>query len=536
MSHSEYYLQYILDKMPVLLTQVDRDEDSPTFGSCDRNYWHLKIRDFSSAILQQAGLAIALVNKINFKNNIYYGKEQLETWSKATLYFWKNIQLRDGSFNEYYPNEHGFPPTAFSLFAVCETYKILKLNDIELEKAFARTSKYLVNHIEPKAYNQEIASITALYSAYTILEEEWIKEGIEKKLIRILELQSEEGWFSEYGGADIGYLSVSYDMLAEYYWMSKDERVLLALTKLTNFVKYFVHPDKTIGGEYGSRNTIYFLPNGLEVMTCLENKDAIVVKNFLYNKNAYFMNSIDDRYNSHYIVHSYLRALKKELEFNKDKNVNYLDELPLKKSKKKYFEKSGLISYHTNMYSCYIALKKGGVIKIFNKTNEIYIDCGYRFKDGNKIAMTNWQDDLYEISFSNNTATVEGKFNMIKLHVSSPIKHFILRIASFTFGNKIIGQLKKMIILNDRHIKGSYFRRVIELKENTIIIKDSITLDKKRIIYLAPTSSLRHVASGKFFQTSELLGEHKRLIEAKSLSRTVKINIESGKIDENIYE
>ena len=49
------------------------------------------------------------------------------------------------------------------------------------------------------------------------MKEEWILTGLNKKLERILQLQSEEGWFPEYGGADIGYLSVSLDMLAEYY-------------------------------------------------------------------------------------------------------------------------------------------------------------------------------------------------------------------------------------------------------------------------------------------------------------------------------
>ena len=68
----EYYKKFIINKVPLVLTQVDRDKDSKTFGSCDRNYWHLKIRDFSSAILQQTGLTLALLYKLEFDGNVYH--------------------------------------------------------------------------------------------------------------------------------------------------------------------------------------------------------------------------------------------------------------------------------------------------------------------------------------------------------------------------------------------------------------------------------------------------------------------------------
>ena len=46
------YRDYIRKKLPLVLTQIDRDRHSKTYGCCDRNFWHLKIRDFPSAILQ----------------------------------------------------------------------------------------------------------------------------------------------------------------------------------------------------------------------------------------------------------------------------------------------------------------------------------------------------------------------------------------------------------------------------------------------------------------------------------------------------
>ena len=46
------FAKYLL---PRILTQISRDRNLPLTGCGDRNYWHYKIRDFSSLIIQQAG-------------------------------------------------------------------------------------------------------------------------------------------------------------------------------------------------------------------------------------------------------------------------------------------------------------------------------------------------------------------------------------------------------------------------------------------------------------------------------------------------
>ena len=138
------YADFVLKNAPRVITQIDRDPNSKTYGSCDRNFWHLKTRDFSSAILQQSGLVLALLYSNDFEGNVYYKNENIKEWAVATVYYWAKVQLKDGSFNEYYPHEHGFPPTAFSLFSACEIYKKLKLKDEMLVSKMAKTAHYLV--------------------------------------------------------------------------------------------------------------------------------------------------------------------------------------------------------------------------------------------------------------------------------------------------------------------------------------------------------------------------------------------------------
>ncbi len=504
------YTEYVLKMAPKVLSQVDRDKHSKNFGDCDRNHWHLKIRDFSSAILQQTGLTMALLYTLDFPGNVFYRKEVVKEWAEGTVYYWKSIQLRDGSFNEYYPNEHGFPPTAFSLYAMCEVYKRLQMKDEKILCAFRKTAKYLSAHIEEKAYNQELASITALYSAYTVLAEDWILDGLDRKLERILKLQSKEGWFCEYGGADIGYLSVSLDMLAEYYWMSRDERVLEPLNRVVGFLQYFVHPDVSVGGEYASRNTIYFLPNGLQVMSNLGNETAKAMKRFLYQdsgKAFYFLDAVDDRYYSHYLLHSFLRAIEKAGREKGQEAVGY--QLPFQHDQERYFKEAGLLSLTRGNVYLIVGASKGGVCRVFCGGEERFSDYGYRVKLGEgKIAATNWQSADYQISYEAGRLKIAGNMNLVKQKVATPIMLSGLRVVSAVAGSRIIGTLKKLIILVDKKT-DIRFEREISIDADQIVIEDSIRSPQKINLECADSFSLRHVASGKFFSLADL-GAHSR--------------------------
>lgn len=501
----ELYREYILKNAPKVLTQIDRDAHSKTYGSCDRNHWHLKIRDFTSAILQQSGLFLAVLYDLEFEGNIFYHNKNVRDWAEATVRYWAEIQLKDGSFNEYYPWEHGFPPTAFSLFSSCEIYRRLQLHDTYLERKIEKTARHLTNHIEKQALNQELASITALYDAWLILKKDWIKEGLEKKLSLVLKRRSKEGWFPEYEGADLGYLSVSLDMLAEYYYLSRDKRVLGPLNDMVAFIQYFVHPDQTVGGEYGARNTTYFLPCGLQTMANEGNKTAETILQHLYGnteKEFYFLDAVDDRYFSHYLMHSFARALERRRDMDV---VMASESLPFELVQETYFSEAGLCSKTAPDYFAVLGLKKGGVIKVYKNGREIWMDCGYRINYGNgTVSAMNWQDNTYKVSKELNGYSVDGSFNKVHLKVSTPILHIGLRAIALLAGNRIIGFLKRQIILVKKHDE-IHFKRKIEFLEDRICLTDTISSDKEFLLERASNMSLRHVASGKFFSSSDLI-------------------------------
>lgn len=518
------YTEYILKMAPKVLTQVDRDKHSKSFGDCDRNHWHLKVHDFSSAVLQQTGLTLALLYTVDFTGNRFYQKDVVREWAIGTVYYWKSIQLKDGSFNEYYLHEHSFSSTAFSLYAMCEVYKRLGMQDESVLQAFEKTAQYLSAHIEQNACHQELASITALYSAYTVLKKDWILDGMNKKLDRILGLQSKEGWFPEYGGADIGYLSVSLDMLAEYYRMSHDEKVLEPLNRVIDFLKYFVHPDGSAGGEYTSGNTVYCLPNGIQVMSNLGNQDAEAILQFLYqdsSKDFYFLDAVDDRYFSHYLLHSFLRAVEKEKDGERMKIS--AAKLPFAYDQERYFAEAGLLSCtRGNMYMI-VGASKGGVCRIFKGEKECFADYGYRVKlDEEKVAATNRQSADYQIEYEAYRMKITGYMSMVKQ-----------KAAPFD-GKRITTIVKRQIISADKKTDIS-FERMMFLQKDKIVIDDLISAPEAVCLECADNFPLCGAASEKMFSLTDI-GCHSRTQYPNTTNIRIRkiFYFDSEQIEENV--
>lgn len=503
------YSRFVLDTVPRLLSQLDRDKYSSTFGCFDRNHWHYKIRDFSSIVLQQGSLSLALLYSYNFLGNIYYKNKKILEWSLGSIEYWISQQLSDGSFNEYWPNEHGYPPTVFSLFSVAESFSLLKeYVPVELNERFLhaamKSCRFIAHQEETGAQNQEIASIAALQSVENICRERWLKDTIESKRDAILSKQSIEGWFSEYGGADIGYLSVSLHFLAEYYRISHDNSVLENLKRIIEYLQYFIHPDGTVGGEYGSRNTEYFLPGGLEIVA-----DEIPLARSISNKLLAHIDepgilprSVDDRYLSHYFLHSYIRALLHHRKY---------DVVPLLPCEKKdiqiYFNdsKNAVIS-RSEYYAIFNLSKK--VIKVYSGKREIYNDCGYFARIGDISAVTNWLDPTPNVMISENEYGVEGLFFIQPWQVvPSPFKHISLRCLSYFAGKKLIPLLKSQLIAKNSSVPIKFQRKVI-FDDNFIFIEDMIR-SEKNIEFLSTIDSFskRYVPSSKYFQIKELYRE-----------------------------
>jgi hypothetical protein len=109
----DLYFQPALDSAGRLLSQLDRDPFSPTFGNWDRAHWHQRLSDFTSSARQQGVLSLALLHEIQHRDNPFFQHQVLRAWTEASLEYTLRIQHRDGSWDEWYPNERGWAgPTA----------------------------------------------------------------------------------------------------------------------------------------------------------------------------------------------------------------------------------------------------------------------------------------------------------------------------------------------------------------------------------------------------------------------------------------
>src|SRR5262249_19619946 len=119
-----------------------------------------------------------------------------------------------------------------------------------------------------------------------------------------------EGWYEEYGGADPGYQTHGTLYLARLWQLTNDATLLDSLIRSVAFLKHFIHPNGTIGGEYGSRNTEFYFPAGFEMLAPVCT-DAAAIACFM--RPAVFASKLAgleamDRYNFLPMLNNYLFA------------------------------------------------------------------------------------------------------------------------------------------------------------------------------------------------------------------------------------
>ena len=508
---------FIFLTIPRILSQQDRDPSSSTYGSFDRNFWQYKIRDFSSAILQQSSLSLALLYSQSFPGNSYYKNSCLKQWSIAALNFLEKIQLSDGSFNEYYPNEHSFPATSFNLFAGTKTYQLLKLNQSQLLKAFLKSAHWLEHHRETQALNQEAATFPGLSQLYQLTQEKWLKKLFRKKIDWFLQQQNPEGWFREYGGLDAGYLSTTLEFLVEYWQQNPDKKIWQAIEKIVQVLQYLIHPDGTIGGQYTSRHTTYLCLGGLaKISQKLPLAQAILQKTIA--SPTPFWQNLDDRYLTHNLLYSLITV-----QINLPKN-NEKSKLPCEKDHQNDLDQAGIFTKKTKKYFCVIGTKKGGVIYIWKNNKPHFIHPGWEIiLLGKKIAVTNWLQD-WQVTLIEKPDSLSlliiGPAIQVQPKKPSLLSHFLLRISSLLLQNKLIPLLKNQLIFPIKKSPINFQRRV-DLYQNKIQINDQLTSDSVIMekVYPASNFSKRHIASSNFNQSLDQLALTKPVFISKKQVR-----------------
>lgn len=497
------YHPVVLHLIPRILTNLDRDPASPTYGCFDRNYWHYKVQDYSSGLLQQSMLTLALVYGNYFSGNIYYKKDEIREFAIAGLEYCTRIQHNDGSFDEYWAGEHSIPSTAFTLYAICETSDILGYITERLKHCIEKSVHFLENNVEQGALNQEMASIAAIRYAAVILKNDRITDIATGRFAQLIGTQTNEGWFPEYGGFDVSYSTVTLDYLIRFYELSKEKKALESAKRLLNVLTYFVHPDGSVGGGYGTRNTEYFLPYGIEYLR----KDLIIADKFVskllgyITRKDYLNLSWDERYILHYVSHSFVKALLIHEKYSYD----YNDKLPCETTFNHFF-KEAQIYIHSNQNYYFIAnLSKGGIFKVIcKKTMETTTDCTFRINYKENHYVTEWPKNN-EYSLEYNRFVVKTTFAKIHIMQQSTLKLLLLRLSSKILHAKARTLTKNALLFGKRDVEDMTLCRTISFKDEKVIIEDTIDVGAREVTArLIPSLSVRYIPSSRFYQVNTI--------------------------------
>ncbi|MCE9606327.1 MAG: hypothetical protein K8U03_15640 [Planctomycetia bacterium] len=433
-----HYLSAALPAIPRILASVDRNAFGPSYGCCDRQYWHYRTAAFPSEMYQEAALPLALAYTQRLPGNTWYGEARLAEAAIAILRFSAKSAHADGSCDDYYPQERALGAAVFSLQAATETYRLLELDDRDLLKFFARRAAWIAEHDESgRLTNHHALSALALWRTSQLTQRPDLARAAISRLERVVAWQSPEGWFPEYEGADPGYQTVTIDCLAKFFREPGFEWLEEPLRRAVSFCRWFLHPDDSYAGCYGSRGTRHFYPHGMEILA-------------------------GDHQHAATLVHGYLRSLAQETAAHFDDDRMYVhrianlfeayaEQAPHRQAprerheesnrRQKIFHEAGLFVLRDSTSHTVVSTARGGVFQHF-RDKRATVDAGLivEFDDG-RVAVSQTHDlstatDIVTAADSEaiRTITAMRMLNFVRFERATPLKQAALHTVMGTIG------------------------------------------------------------------------------------------------------
>jgi hypothetical protein len=474
---------------PWVFSLCNRDASSPEFGSFDRYFWHYRTeREFPSATYQYLVLALACLYLD--KRSPWKGNAEVKNWAAAGCRFWAGMQRRDGTFDEWLPYEQSHVATAFSMAMVTEALLLFRGAGEPLEigpqcwGALEKAGGWLATHHDTVVLNHTAGAVTALGNLHTLTGDSRWKKGCNAALDVLESYQTSEGWFPEYGGADPGYTSVSIDFLAKYWRRSADERALNMLIKALGFFTHFVHPDGTVGGAYGSRNTRYLLPHGLYIMRGQKYAEASLFRwcTGQASGKGLTLHALDDRYRGFFLV-NHLQTL---LDMDSQDTGLAIEMPECHPPPNVFFPQAGIFKARHGECTLVGNIKKGCVFELFSGQEFLHADGGYSlcFADGTR-ATSQWYCSAAKSNWDpcGGAATFSGRLAMVKdpsFFHKALLPHRLLSHALGLLGRggEAVNNIIKTVFVKPRVAAPASLDRRLTLNADGVEICDKLTWEK----------------------------------------------------------
>lgn len=510
-----------------LLNFYDLDPSSTTYGFGDRLYWGWKLSDFSNGSMQGGVHSLSIAIRLGLFENEHIILAVIDSAIKSI----EKIRAKDGSLSEAFPQEHSFCVTALTAFDALSAIDHLgdRLSDSRRVE-YLGIVEPLIDHITQHEEKHAIISNHIATAAAAILL--WNRLANQnnlryRDLLNIIyQHQSVEGWYREYEGADPGYQTLCTYYLSIVLAETGDSLLLESLAKSAGYLKHFVHPDGTIGGLYGSRNTEVFYPGGI-INLARSNKDFAIIANHLLRgliDGNHVMPQDIDAGNFIPLINAYaVAAFAQESQTIQSKEAD--GNIPYKENFTKNFTESGLYIYSNSSYYAIVNYKKGGTIKLYNKETGI-LD----FEDGGLFGeLTSGQKfstQHFDSTQTFNEKTIICKFSLLNNSHPTSLQFILIRMMALTVFNSVtIRNLFKkivvrMLITRKKLIDGGVERR-FEFLDKKIIVHEIIALPHGclHVGHMGKCRSIHMASSGYYLRQMHEATYKSMIIEFRQENR-----------------
>lgn len=501
----ELFAVTALAEIPKILTLLDRNPHSPTYGCFDRLHWHYKVTDFPSGMSQEFVWPLALAYATPARDNRFHGCEILREWVRAGVSFAARRSHADGSCDDYFPFERADGAAAFSLLAAVESCRLLDLREAGFEAFFNRRAGLLAHRRESgRLTNHQALIALALQRVGEFTGESRWDGAIDARVKEILEWQSGEGWFPEYEGFDPGYHTLTIWCLACLHEARPESALRSAIESAVELASQFVHPDGSYGGEYGSRSTYNFFPAGFELAGTWLPSALTVNDRFLEGLAAGVAPCYaDDRIIGHH-VWNYLLAYR---SFVKDRPAP-----EPRGSGRRYYPEAGMIVDRRNGCELYCALRKGGVFKLFRDRKLVASDTGWSVlqgASGHRNAVSNLMSDDYSADVQADRVDVGGVLGYAKHKQMTPLNNVLLRAFMLTVGRwfpDLVRRILQRLLITGTEKSPFSFTRRIEWTDGGWTVRDSLSgpWDEVEQVALGRDQTSNYNVMSRTFQAGQL--------------------------------
>jgi hypothetical protein len=431
------YLKEVQANLPRLLALIDRDQTSGSYGMADRYHWAWGLIDFGNATFQ--GMANGLA-RLWCSGLWPYGTQQPHFVKRIDSLYLGAAKLTraDGSLEEAFPNEGSFCVTALVAFDLLVALDLLK-HQVGVEKRMSWLAvvrpmiEYLLKVEETHAIisNHLATAVAALVRWHQLTGDKDAEIRARQLMDRILENQSEEGWFREYQGADVGYQSLCTCYLADVHQLRPDWQLLEPIRRSIQFMWHFAHPDGSFGGLYGSRCTRFYYPAG--VMALADEIPeagtlATQMAKSIAGERVVTLSSIDEP-NLIPTFNSYCWAAALACTSASVQSTP-LPKLPaqLRDPMRLYFPKAGVLIDRGESHYTIIATGKGGITYHFATDNPPVIDAGVVVRNARgQLASSQGSSEL-EINEEKGVLTIVASIFPMPKQRPNPWQFLVLRL------------------------------------------------------------------------------------------------------------